>query len=395
MTAVPLPREATAADVPGGTFHVLDAVRQAMAISDVRAPDQPLVFVNAAFEALTGYSREEVLGQNCRFLQGPWSDQPAVAEIRAAMEQGRPVEVVLRNVRRDGSEFVNELSLSPLHDTTGALTHYVAVQRDQTERRRAVAARDRLQQEASRVATRLQRALLPARLPEVPGLRILERYVPGHLRGEPELVVSGDFYDVMPSRRGWLTVVGDVAGRGLEAAAYTGLARWGLRAHAEVADGLDAVVTHLNATLLGELDERFLTLGAAEWQRLPQDGAWRVRLVLGGHPRPVLVRAGRPAVAVGAPGDLLGLLEEVHLPVAELDLAPGDVLLLYTDGLLEAGPPEDQFGEERLLAELSGGEEDLDEVLDELLAAVSEHHGSPVEDDLTLLAVRVEPVAAA
>ena len=108
-----------------------------LTISDSKLPDGPLIYVNRSFELMTGYSSEEVLGRNCRFLQGNDRNQPALLEIRAALREGRDCEVLLRNYRKDGTLFWNELRLSPVHDERGRLVNFVGVQNDVTERKRA------------------------------------------------------------------------------------------------------------------------------------------------------------------------------------------------------------------------------------------------------------------
>ena len=101
-------------------------------ISDARLPDRPLVWVNPAFEQVTGYSAATAVGRNCRFLQGPGTDRADVARVREALEAGRGVEQVLLNYRSDGTAFWNALSISPLLDGAGAVTHHVGVQSDVT-----------------------------------------------------------------------------------------------------------------------------------------------------------------------------------------------------------------------------------------------------------------------
>src|SRR5215217_3959784 len=103
-------------------------------ISDPNQPDDPLVYVNPAFERTTGYTAEEVLGRNCRFLQDEDRDQPAVGELRAAVHEGRHCSVVLRNYRKDGTLFWNELSIYPVRDEKRRVTNFVGVQNDITER---------------------------------------------------------------------------------------------------------------------------------------------------------------------------------------------------------------------------------------------------------------------
>lgn len=111
----------------------LETIEDGFTISDMRQPDQPLIYVNPGFEALTGYTAPEIIGQNCRFLQDAERDQNALAILRHALQQGEPCCVILRNYRKDGTPFWNELSLYPLFDQQGELTHYVGVQHDISE----------------------------------------------------------------------------------------------------------------------------------------------------------------------------------------------------------------------------------------------------------------------
>ncbi len=106
-------------------------------VADATQPDMPLIYVNPAFERLTGYSRQEVLGRNCRFLQGTLPTQPASTSLREAARDGRALSVTLNNMRKDGTVFSNALHIAPVRDAAGHLTHYIGVQRDVTEQSRA------------------------------------------------------------------------------------------------------------------------------------------------------------------------------------------------------------------------------------------------------------------
>ncbi|MFZ9031850.1 MAG: PAS domain S-box protein [Robiginitalea sp.] len=110
--------------------RALEAAGNGILISDARLPDMPIIYSNEAFSRITGYAREEVLGKNCRFLQGADTDREKVRAIREALEKGVTSRVVLRNYRKDGSLFWNELTITPIEDAGGAVTHFIGVQND-------------------------------------------------------------------------------------------------------------------------------------------------------------------------------------------------------------------------------------------------------------------------
>lgn len=103
-----------------------------MTITDPNQPDNPVIYANPAYERLTGYQIDEIIGRNCRFLQGTDRHQPALKQLRAAIKTGEQCQAILRNYRKDGTMFLNELTIYPLHDFFGNLTHFVGVQRDVT-----------------------------------------------------------------------------------------------------------------------------------------------------------------------------------------------------------------------------------------------------------------------
>jgi PAS domain S-box-containing protein len=132
--------------------QVLDAVPVGLVISEAGTPDRPVVYMNPAFERMTGYPADEVLGRDCRFLQGPATDRAAVEVIHHALDASRPARQELLNYRRDGSTLWNDLSLAPIYGPGGEVTHFVGVQQDVTERKGA--------EEALREAQRATAALL-------------------------------------------------------------------------------------------------------------------------------------------------------------------------------------------------------------------------------------------
>jgi len=111
-------------------LRFLEACSSPVVVTDAQAPDQPIVLVNPAFEAMTGYRRDDIVGRNCRFLQGGDRDQPARGTIAAALAAGRACECELRNYRSDGTMFWNRLYLFPLRNEAGLVTHVAGIQHD-------------------------------------------------------------------------------------------------------------------------------------------------------------------------------------------------------------------------------------------------------------------------
>lgn len=137
--------------IPAVLTQILDNCVNGVTLSDPDLPDNPIVYANSVFQRMTGYDEEEILGRNCRFLQGDDHDQPGLAELRAALAEQRPVAVTLRNYRKDGSLFHNRLSIRPLTDPDGRVIYYLGVQYDVTEQVEA-------QQEITRLSELLGQA---------------------------------------------------------------------------------------------------------------------------------------------------------------------------------------------------------------------------------------------
>ncbi len=118
-------------------FVAMERTRMPMVVTDPRQPDNPIVLANRSFLEETGYAADEVLGRNCRILQGPDTDPAAIFAIRCALEEERDITVELRNYRKDGTPFWNQLYISPIHDDDGELLYFFASQLDITRRREA------------------------------------------------------------------------------------------------------------------------------------------------------------------------------------------------------------------------------------------------------------------
>lgn len=120
--------------------RAMEASSVGMSIADATMSDLPLIYVNPAFERITGYTKKEALGHNCRFLQGAYRDQPGLKEIRAAIAEEREGKALLHNYRKDGKPFWNELVITPVHDGSGKLTHFIGIAQDVSQRLKMVEA---------------------------------------------------------------------------------------------------------------------------------------------------------------------------------------------------------------------------------------------------------------
>lgn len=117
--------------------RAVESARNGIVITDARAPDNPIVYANAAFLELTGYTLDDIIGSNCRFLQGADRDQPELRTVRESLATGQPCVAVLRNYRKDGTLFWNELSLAPVFDSEKRVINFIGVQNDITARKNA------------------------------------------------------------------------------------------------------------------------------------------------------------------------------------------------------------------------------------------------------------------
>jgi phosphoserine phosphatase RsbU/P len=260
--------------------------------------------------------------------------------------------------------------------------------------RRAALAVQNAQSAAAHVAVSqaLQQALLPRALPAVPGIDLAAEYLPAS-RGSD---VGGDFYDVLTvDADRYLVSIGDVCGKGARAAARTGLVRDVLRVLVREGHELPDAVRRLNDVMMEAADPlQFCTLATALVDRSTSGAppGLAVELLLAGHERPVLIRADGKAEAVGAFGTAVGLLPHLLVESTAFRLAPGDTLLLYTDGVTERRRGQEQFGPERLLtlAARAAGRS-AREVVASVRDAVERFSPSPATDDVALLAVRALP----
>lgn len=257
---------------------------------------------------------------------------------------------------------------------------------EQVAARAAVAVENaRLYTERSQIATTLQQSLLPDALPQIEGWEIASLYRPARTGGEVD--VGGDFYDAFKSEHGWLMLIGDVTGKGIEAAAMTSLVRHGARFVGEELPDPAGILARLDAALR---QQPTLSLCSALCMRIEGD---QVCLASAGHPLPLIV-TDDGVRAVGSAGPVLGAFADSEWPTEELVLRPNEVLLLYTDGVTDTVGPEGRFGDQRLRRTTAEcGPLPANELLACLDKALSEFQVGPQADDTAALALRLSAKA--
>ena len=245
----------------------------------------------------------------------------------------------------------------------------------------------RLYTERSQIAETLQTSLLPHALPEIPGVEVAVRY---RAAGEQN-VVGGDFYDVFRSGPGvWTAIVGDVSGKGARAAALTALARHTLRTASRLEDSPAANLALLNDVLLDD-DAAVHFCTVIQTRLCHGEGGVEVRISNGGHPAPLILRADGAVTDVNAGrGTLVGAVRDGTFIEATMQLAPGDLLLLYTDGVTELRPSDLDLGERELRTTLAAhAGASADEVVGAIERRVVDLQAGKPRDDIVLVAIRI------
>jgi sigma-B regulation protein RsbU (phosphoserine phosphatase) len=301
-------------------------------------------------------------------------------------------EIALDLVRRDGRRLPVLVNATLDRDEEGhprviRIAVFEATERRRYEREllRAKEAAEDAERHARRLARTLQQTLIPPELPTIPGLELAAAYRPA---GDGS-VVGGDFYDVFSlGPTDWIVVIGDVCGKGVEAAALTALVRHTVRALAVGYDGPARMLAGLDEVLLRQSGERFCTVALLRVRQV--DGEWCVVHATGGHCAPLLLGPDRPAEAVGAQGPLVGAFEGGSFGEVTVALRPGEVLLLHTDGVTEARDGNGAFyGEARLGEVLAGLPTAAEPVVDGLVADVLAFQDQWARDDIAVVALGV------
>jgi phosphoserine phosphatase RsbU/P len=385
--------------------RALATAAEGITIADARVPGRPLIYINEGFERLTGYAASDALGRNCKFLQGADTDPVASEQIRQALRENRDCTVEILNYRKDGSSFWNRLSISPVCDSSGQVTHFIGIQSDVTARREAETALRQANKQIELAnsimrhdlneAAEIQRTWLPHAVPEVPEFDFSWTF-------QPCQELGGDSLNILrlgPDHIGIYIL--DVTGHGVPAALFSASLNRLLSPIPEqsclftpVKDGGFAIASpaEVAATMNRQISfdpetGKFFTM----LYGVLNLSSHQFTYVTAGHFPPLRIGPGGMTECPSAPGVPVGVLPEFPYEEHTLQLEPGDRLVLFTDGAVEATDQADeQLGQRGLLEELGRyrdlpGQECLEKVMGRIDAWNS--GGDMPEDDVTLLAI--------
>jgi sigma-B regulation protein RsbU (phosphoserine phosphatase) len=337
-------------------------------------------YVNPAFQEVTGFGRDEALGRNPNLLKSGIHGPEFYAELWEKILAGRVHTGMVINRKKNGELFHAEQTITPIKDSSGNLTHFVAVVRDVTELKKAEEQRVRLD-----LARTVQQKLYPSRSPYLPGFDLAGAAFPAN-------ETAGDYFDFIRTGPDRVTIaIGDVSGHGLDSALLMAETRAYLRSLAKLGDDLGGILAEVNDFLCADTeDSRFVTLMLV---RLDVARGSIVYASAGHNPGYLLSASGELKEHLAATGRPLGFFPgERFSSSKEMALEPGDLFVLLTDGVTEReNPQEEQFGEERVLDLVRASSQSEASQIVEDLRTAAEDFGSPSPqmDDLTAVVCKV------
>jgi sigma-B regulation protein RsbU (phosphoserine phosphatase) len=355
-------------------------------------PDGVLVKTNATFLDLTGFRREDLVGRRT-FAELLTAGGRIYHETHYApmlrMQDGVR-EMAFEIVRADGQRLPVLVNAALERDDRGdprvvRIAVFDATHRREYERE-LLRAKQRAEQSESRaraLARTLQSTLIPPSPPMLPGLDVSAAYRPAGDGQE----VGGDFYDIFQiGADDWVVALGDVCGKGVDAAVVTALVRYTIRALTVQRESPSVVLRELNDVLLTQGSERFCTVVLGRLRR--EGDAWSATLASAGHPLPLHLSVGGAVTQVGEVGTLVGVLPELRVSDTAVRLVAGDLLVMYTDGVTEGRRAKEFFGEGRLHRSVlthRGAPLPADGILGDVL----DFQEGSARDDIAVVAVRV------
>ena len=384
--------------------RALDVAAEGITIADMRLPDQPLIYINEGFERLTGYSAKSMFGKNCRFLQGADTDQDTVRQIREALSKGTECTVEILNRTKNGKPFWNRLSLTPVTDSLGEVTHFIGVQSDITKRKNAETALLEVNQELERTnrhmkrnldaAAKIQRSLLPDRAPVSDDVVFSWVF-------QPCDELAGDTLNVFPlDEKRFAVYMIDVSGHGVSASLLSvTLSHWFSR-HFHAARELkseserDGISSFSPVEVAEELNRQFkMDMENAQYFTMCfgviDVDVREFRYVAAGCPPVIVAGADGNSNTLMVEGFPVGIVDKPGYSENVVKLDAGDRVFLYTDGVTEAEDPNHNPYGTDLMAEniLKNRARDLKDCVSSVMESVTSWRGDQgLDDDVSILA---------
>jgi serine phosphatase RsbU (regulator of sigma subunit)/ketosteroid isomerase-like protein len=332
---------------------------------------EPRFFERVTEEDLRPVAESE---EDLRFLLGMKIRSFVTVELRA---RGRPTGVLSIGVSHSGRRFRQ----GDAH-FAAILAGRVALALDNAG---LFSDLERSERERAEIAETLQRGLLPPPLPHIPGWSVAAMYRPAGAENE----IGGDFYDAFRIAGGWMVVIGDVTGRGAQAAAVTALARYTLRTAAALTGDPVIALETLNRDLLARRGAALCSVAA---MAIDEDPRQPVRLAIAGHPAPLLID-GETVVEATVSAPVLGAFHDASWGIERIQVRPGQQLVVVTDGVTDCAGAAGRFGEQRLHETLVGVSSPA-LVTQKLEGALHRFSAGALDDDAAILVVAPMPVAA-
>lgn len=371
--------------------RALAATAEGITISDNLQPDNPIVYANEGFERLTGYSKNDVLGKNCRFLQGARTNPKTIEEIRVAVREEKPCSVEILNYRKDGTTFWNLLSITPVRDDSGRVTNFIGIQSDITKRKNYENALFRvsakLEESNKRMkkdlndARELQMAMLPSNLPDLPYLQIAAST-------KTAQEVGGDYYDFNYIDDILTFTIGDATGHGLKAGTIVTATKVLFNTFSML-DNPKEILSKISFSLK-EMGFRHMYMAML----LAKISKENIIISSAGMPFTYYYSKKEKNIReITLKGMPLGSFPQFNYQTEKIKLSKGDTFLFHSDGLSECFSDKGKFfGESRIKA-LFGEVAHLtpSQIISRLNEAATEWLGnSQLLDDMTLVVMKVK-----
>ncbi|GFO69715.1 hypothetical protein GMLC_32940 [Geomonas limicola] len=360
----------------------LEAAANAIAITDNQGQ---VIWVNPAFTQMTGYTPKESLHRDLSFLKSDLHDPAFYLELRSTINAGEVWHGEMVNRRKDGTLYPEEQTITPVTDDTGIIKYFVCIKQDITERKEAEQA---LLENASlvkelEIAKQIQLSLLPDAPPALPGIDCAGRCVSA-------THIGGDYYDIFANRDEVGMVISDVSGHSVGAALIMVETRSVLRAQLQTLHRPPQVLSALNDLLHDDLTraELFITMSYLCYHTRTR----QLHYTNAGHPPPLLYRPGQDSFQeLDAEGLIIGVKKGVSFEERSIQIEPGDLLFLYTDGITETeGARGELFGTRRLQTILAREHRKTAAgLIEAVLAALRAFNGgSTFRDDISMLVLK-------